>query len=113
MKIALLTAALLLVAAPAAEARVPLTKREARKEGLRFAAPFVDLLDIDRGVKTKMVPPRKCKRVSPRTVTCGFSARLADGRAPKGTLRIHRQRDGLLGFLFPWDILKMSVGHAP
>jgi hypothetical protein len=90
---------LLAVAAPA-EARPALLKREARHEALQFVAPFVDLLDVDRTIPTWMVQPRKCRRDDRRTVTCRFTAYLpAERRAVRGSVRIHLQRDGLLGFL--------------
>lgn len=104
MRFLLLAAAMALVIAPAAEARVPLSKRTARAQGLRFVTPYVDMLDLERTVATRMVPARECSRVSPRTVTCRFSAWLeAEQRTVTGWVRVHRQRDGLLGFLLPDD----------
>jgi hypothetical protein len=103
MRLAAVLAVLALAVPATASARVPLTKRTARAEGLRFVAPFMDMLDVDRTVTARMVPPRECQRVSARTVTCRFTVYLeADARTVTGTLRVHRQRDGLLGFLLPW-----------
>jgi hypothetical protein len=102
--------ALVLVPAGAAAAPHRLSKREARAEGLRFVAPFVDMLDLDRTVATRMVPPRRCRRVSAQTVTCRFaSSRLVDGRVVRSWVRVHRQRDGLLGFRTPLDVLGEAV----
>jgi hypothetical protein len=78
-----------------------LSKRHARHEALAFTAPFVDLLDVDQTVTTEMVPARKCRRVSARTVACSFVARFPDGSTLHGAVRVHLQRDGLLGFLLP------------
>jgi hypothetical protein len=101
-----LTLAVLLVltlSAPA-DARQPLSKREARREALRFVQPFVDLLDLERTVTTRMVPPHECRRRSRYTVSCRFTAHLeAENRSVGGSVRVHRQRDGLLGFRLPWD----------
>lgn len=89
-----------------ADTRYPLSKNQARTHGLRFVRPFVDLLDLDRHVATRMDPPRKCMRLSRFTVTCRFTAELADGRAIRSRVRVHRQRDGLLGFWMPLDVLR-------
>lgn len=90
-----------------------LTKRHARAEGLRFIAPFVDLLDVDRHVGTHMQPPRRCARLSRRTVVCHFSATLADGRVIRSRVRVHLQADGLLGFKTPLDVLRDGVTDEP
>lgn len=100
-----LIALVLVLAMPAvADARLPLTKETARSQGYKFTAPFVDLLDVNRTVETHMVRPGLCHRVSARTVECYFWAYLvATHKLVGGNLRIHRQRDGLLGFLLPFD----------
>jgi hypothetical protein len=90
---------------PAQAAAGPLTKRDAHRHGLRFVAPFVDMLDLERTVTVRMVRPRDCKRLTRATVKCRFHARLADGRTVRSHVRVHRQRDGLIGFRMPLDVL--------
>jgi hypothetical protein len=80
-----------------------LTKHRARAEGLAFAAPFVDMLDMSRAVKTRMVRARDCRRIDRLTVRCRFHADLADGRRIKSFVRVHRQKDGLFGVYMPLD----------
>jgi hypothetical protein len=103
--------ALLMLAAHAApaDARHHLTKRHAQSTGLRFVAPFVDLLDVDRTVPTRIVPPRECRRISHVTVRCRFTARLYTGRVVRSFVRVHRQRDGLLGFYTTLDVFRDGV----
>lgn len=103
-----------LVGAAPAEAKQPwLSKREARAEAFRFTAPFVDLLDVNRTIETRMVPPRKCRRVSRRTVQCRFYGYGGPGDITRGSVRVHLQDDGLLGFLLdmptPLPVLKRSL----
>jgi hypothetical protein len=70
----------------------------------------VDLLDVDRTVTAHMVRPGLCHRVSARTVECSFWAYLvASHKLASGKLRVHLQRDGLLGFLLPWDPARYAV----
>jgi hypothetical protein len=115
-RIALLALALSLLAAqPASAHRVPLTKRQAHAAGLKFVEPFVDMLDVTKpSIATYMDPPSMCERISRRTVGCYFWAYLeAERRIVSGNLRIHRQRDGLIGILLPWDPRKVMVRTSP
>lgn len=105
---------LVLLSAGPAEAKRPfLYKRQARAEALRFTAPFVDMTDIYSTVTTRMAPPRKCHRVSAQTVVCRFGGYRDAYRVLSGSVRVHLQRDGLLGFLLdmptPLDALKRSL----
>lgn len=97
----------LTLAAPAG-ARGHLSKRHARAQALGFIAPFVDLLDINRTIPTRMVPPRECRRISHVTIRCRFTA-VVDGRRVRSWVRVHRQRDGLLGFYTTLDVFRDGV----
>jgi hypothetical protein len=101
---------LLLAAAPAQAQSHHISKQHARSAGYRFLAPVVDLLDVNRTVDTHMARPGLCHRVSARTVDCHFWAYLvASHTLASGKLRVHLQRDGLLGFLLPWDPARYAV----
>lgn len=105
-QLTILAAVLALICASPAEARqyTHLSKPHARAAGYKFVAPFVDLLDIQRTVQTHMVRPGLCHRVSARTISCYFWAYLVGTHElVDGSLRVHLQRDGLLGFLIPFD----------
>jgi hypothetical protein len=56
-----------------------------------------------------MVPPRECRRISHVTVRCRFTARLYTGRVVRSYVRVHRQRDGLLGFYTTLDVFRDGV----
>lgn len=103
MRIALSAVILALLAPAVADARMPLTKSTAHHEALRMANLWVPMVDVNYYVKPHMVRAGLCHRVSPRTVTCRFHAYLQDGRKIGGAMRVHRQRDGLLGVLLPFD----------
>lgn len=92
-----------------------LTRRVARLCAYNFAAAANDLLDVNRTVYTFMVPPSNCLRVNRVTVACHFAAYLAgSGKTFRGRLRVHLQRDGLLGFLLPADYDEYEIpSEAP
>lgn len=116
-RIAFLAALLSILAAQPASAhhRVPLTKRQAYAAGLKFVDPVVDMLDVTKpSIATHMDHPSSCERVNRRTVDCYFWAYLeAEQRTVSGNLRMHRQRDGLIGILLPWDPWKVMVQSPP
>jgi hypothetical protein len=107
-------AVLLLALAPATASAGFLSKTEARAEGLKFVTPIGDLLEIGVTNRVRMVPPRECRRISRVTVTCGFTVEIvSEPRVVRGSLRIRRQRDGLLGFLLPWNPEDVWVPTQP
>jgi hypothetical protein len=52
---------------------------------------------------------RECRRISHVTVRCRFTARLYTGRVVRSFVRVHRQRDGLLGFYTTLDVFRDGV----
>jgi hypothetical protein len=80
----------------------------------RFVAPFVDLLDVNATVRPRMVRAALCHRVDGRTVQCSFSAHIrTNGKTMHSIVRVHRQRDGLLGFLLMhWQFWRYAAGSG-
>ena len=108
----LLTAAVVLLVAVSAapvEARPKLSKQAARSEGLRFVEPFVDMLDMERKVGTEMEAARHCRRMNRVTVRCQFRATLYTGHVVRSHVTVRLQKDGLIGFKLPLDVLGESV----
>lgn len=107
---ALIAAALSLVVVSPANAH-QLSKRHARASAVRYLESVVWSLDeAQSGEKLHVRPARFCKRVSHEKVSCPFSVRLVtEPRTVRGALVIHHQRDGLLGYLLPWDPSKICA----
>lgn len=105
-RIAAVAALALIIAAPA-EAADFLSKRDARAEALRYAAPFVDMLDPNAAVRTHMEAPRFCRRLNRVTVRCDYWAKVGD-RIVRSTVTVRLQKNGLYGHLLPLDIWALS-----
>lgn len=105
----LLTMLLVLALAAPAHASPLLTKRRAQHETVYFANITAGL-DPAPGVTVHVVAPSKCHRRDHATVLCWFSVHLvSEPRSVNGFMRIHRQRDGLIGYKLPWDPLAVGV----
>lgn len=89
----------------AGSADAHLTKRHARAGAARYLGSMVWALDeAQSGERLHVRPPRFCRRLTPEKVACQFSVRLvSEPKTLRGSLVVHHQRDGLLGFLLPWD----------
>lgn len=81
-----------------------LSKRCAQRDTVHYAglvAPLLDTAPTDP--KLTVSPPRRCHRRDNTTVLCWFSVRLvSEPRTVTGFMRVHLQRDGVLGYQIPW-----------
>lgn len=86
-----------------------LTKRDARAGASSFMSKVIWSFDRAQTGETFHVrnAPR-CIRISKSTVTCPTSVRLTTGARLYGLVRVHRNRQGLLGVLLPWDPLVVA-----
>lgn len=101
---AILTAGLLMsVPATASATTTRLSKTSARDGTIYYMGKIGPLLDPN-GVAVHVRPAPACHRINRVTVSCPFSVRLtSQPRTVTGSLRVHLQPDGLLGYALPWD----------
>lgn len=117
MRSALLVAVLgLLLLIPARADAHSLTKRDARAGTIKFMGKVAWAFDeAQAGERVHVRPAWRCRRISHVTVACPVVLRLPTNRTVlRGYIRVHRTRQGLLGYLLPWDpaVIRETLGRA-
>lgn len=92
-----------------------LPRRDAQAQATQFIGQIGPLLDTpgaSERVTEHVAAPSECHRRNHATVLCWFSVHLASRPiALRGFMRLHLQRNGLIGCKLPWDPLRVGLGY--